>query len=194
MDILQQCAMNFDRLANYSYRIIVGRKGVTREFLITFNRSEFHHLAGLHKLKSNLVFTKDSRLSVFTKLVSGDLSLIQIQHEAEYPLIKNRIKNLVKLEEFLDSNELVFRFDYRRAYPTAIRADFLMQNELDGETVYLFLAKRRENESYVCKSFFQKSGKDYAKGQERFALLYKEKTNVVTGETVVQYDKLTPKS
>lgn len=37
---------------------------------------------------------------------------------------------------------------------------------------------------------FLRTGRDYTKGQQKFALLYKEKTNLTTGTTIVQYDKL----
>lgn len=189
MDILQQCAWNFDRLTNIRYRMIIGRKKRTLELVLTFDGSEFHHLAGLHKLKSNLMVRTVPHLTLFERLLAGRWSLENIAHEDEFPLIRDRIAYLAGLEDFLDSNRLVFRFDYRRAYPSVLKADFLLQNDVEGEGLYLFLAKRRESDAYVCKSFFPKAGKDYAKGQERYTLLYKEKTNLLTGETVVQYDK-----
>lgn len=37
------------------------------------------------------------------------------------------------------------------------------------------------------------TGKDYAQGQPRYTLLKKEKRNLITNETIVQYDRLTPK-
>lgn len=39
--------------------------------------------------------------------------------------------------------------------------------------------------------FFPKTAKDYAQGQPRYTLLKKEKHNMITGETVIQYDRLT---
>lgn len=51
MDLLQKCAQEFDRLVPYQYYVIIGRKGKTLEFTISFDRADFHHLAGLHKPK-----------------------------------------------------------------------------------------------------------------------------------------------
>lgn len=51
MDLLQECANAFQRLLVYEYHFIIGRKGQKREFKLSFQESDFHHLAGLHKLK-----------------------------------------------------------------------------------------------------------------------------------------------
>lgn len=193
MDDLQQCAQRFDNLTQYKYRIIIGRKGETYEVCLVFKRAEFHHLAGLHKLRNNLMLQRERHTIVFKKILDGEFSMQNIKDEDGFSLIEKRIKHLCNLEAFLDSNELVFRFNRRRALPTEIKADFVMQNEVDHIIAYLFLAKRKESSEYVCKSFFPKGKKDYTKGQERFTLLYKEKINMKTGEAVVQYDKLSPK-
>lgn len=42
-------------------------------------------------------------------------------------------------------------------------------------------------------TFFPKAGKDYTRGQPRYTLLKIEKQNLHTGETIVQYDRLTLK-
>ena len=47
---------------------------------------------------------------------------------------------------------------------------------------------------FFCRSFFPKDKKDYTVGQPQFTLLFKEKITVSTGEKVIQYDRLTPKT
>ena len=76
---------------------------------------------------------------------------------------------------------------------SVIQADYLLQNEFDGQAVYLFLAQRMGDDTQVCRTFFPKEDKDYAEGQPRYTLLKKEKINRKTGEVIVQYDRLTPK-
>ena len=51
-----------------------------------------------------------------------------------------------------------------------------------------------EENQFFCRSFFPKEKKDYTIGQPQFTLLFKEKITVSTGEKVIQYDRLTPKS
>ena len=45
-------------------------------------------------------------------------------------------------------------------------------------------------ETYVCRTLFSKTGKDYTVGQPKYTLLQKEKCNLITGETIIQYDRL----
>ena len=45
----------------------------------------------------------------------------------------------------------------------------------------------------MCRTFFKIGDKDYSHGQPRYTLLKKEKKNLLTGEVVVQYDRITSK-
>lgn len=194
MDHLLQCAKNFERLTHFQYRIIVGRKGRTLELKITFSVTDFHHLAGLHKLVDISKVNAGKREVLFRKILSGEIDEKLLQESCYYLKMRSRLYSLQQLEEFLDSNALIFRFDRKKVKgSSSIRADFLLQNDCDGRMNYLFLAPRRENDTQVCISFFPKGRTDYAFKQEKFALLYKEKQNLQSGETVVQYDRLTRK-
>jgi hypothetical protein len=51
MDIIQECAFAFQKLLSYEYHFVIGRKGKMKEFYLNFNKADFHHLVGLHKLK-----------------------------------------------------------------------------------------------------------------------------------------------
>ena len=75
MDLLQQCAQEFERLLEIEYHITAGRKGKTVAFTISFARSDFHHLAGLHKLRDNAKIGRGRRESVFLDILEGKLSL-----------------------------------------------------------------------------------------------------------------------
>lgn len=72
-----------------------------------------------------------------------------------------RLKPLAHLEEFLDSNEIVFRYNSKVHAFSAIQADHLLQKQFRGTPVYLFLdgvwARTRR---YAVP--FPKSEKDYA--------------------------------
>lgn len=52
---------------------------------------------------------------------------------------------------------------------------------------------RPKEDTQVCRTFFPKSEKDYAEGQPRYTLLKKEKLNLQTGDTIIQYDRLAPR-
>ena len=58
---------------------------------------------------------------------------------------------------------------------------------------YLFIEKRDDPGKQYCKSFIQENNIDYTYGQTKMTLLYKEKINIKTGETEIQYDRLISK-
>lgn len=194
MDALQRCAGNYMRLVNVTYRMIVGRKGETLEIVIGFHPSNFHHLAGLHKLVDVSHFQNGRRADVLNKILTGEYSMKDVENSRYIKKIRARIDLVAELEQFLDSNELIFRYDSRRNKGSRIKADFLLQSKKNERDAYLFLVKRApDGNACACESMFWRTGKDYAKGQERFTLLYKEKINLLTNESIVQYDKMTPK-
>lgn len=104
-----------------------------------------------------------------------------------------RLLPLSRLEEFLDSNEIIFRYNSKAHAFSVIQADYLLQNDLDRQPAYLFLVQRAGDGTQVCRSFFPKAEKDYAQGQPRYTLLKKEKIHLDTGEVILQYDRLTPR-
>lgn len=193
MDLLQACAKGFERLLSFQYHIIVGRKGKTLEFTISFNRADFHHLAGLHKLTDNVRFLTGKRADIMQEILSGKLTFFQAQQSAFFQKMEPRLKPLAQLEEFLDSNKIIFRYNSKVHAFSLLQADYLLQNDFEGQPVYLFLARRTGDNTQVCRTFFPKAEKDYAQGQPQYTLLKKEKINLNTGEVIIQYDRLTPK-
>lgn len=115
MDHLLQCAKNFERLTHFQYRIIVGRKGRTLELKITFSVTDFHHLAGLHKLVDISKVNAGKREVLFRKILSGEIDEKLLQESCYYLKMRSRLYSLQQLEEFLDSNELIFRFDRKKS-------------------------------------------------------------------------------
>lgn len=192
MDLLQQCAQAFDSLIPYQYHITVGRKGKTLTFTITFDRSDFHHLAGLHKLRDNVRFQTGKRSDIMQGILVGRLTLSHAQRSAFFNEMESRLLPLTELENFLDNNNIIFRYNSKANTFSAIQANYLLQNDFKGTPVYLFLAQRSGEETQVCHTFFPKTSKDYTQGQPQYTLLKKEKRNMITGETVIQYDRLTP--
>ncbi len=50
MNKLQERAFSFKKLIDYEYKIVLGRKGKKTELVINFEKTDFPHLIGLHKL------------------------------------------------------------------------------------------------------------------------------------------------
>lgn len=127
------------------------------------------------------------------EILNGRITYSDIKQSSYFHEMEPRLLPLSQLELFLDSNEIIFRYNSKANIYSVIQADYLLQNDYGGIPVYLFLAKRSYGDTQVCRTFFPKSGKDYAEGQPRYTLLKKEKRNLITGEIIIQYDRLTPK-
>ena len=194
MDSLQKCAKAFDQLTRYQYHFVIGRKGQTLKFTVSFDPSDFHHLAGLHKLKDNVRLQTGQRSTIFRDVLDGKYPFEQIKHSAYFSEMEQRLTPLAHLVDFLDSNEIIFRYNEKANRFSAIQADYLLLNDVKEIPVYVFLAQRTGQETYVCRTLFPKTGKDYTVGQPKYTLLQKEKCNLITGETIVQYDRLSQKS
>lgn len=193
MDLLQECAVAFSSLLPYEYRFTIGRKGNMCRFTIDFDTTDFHHLAGLHKLKDNVRFMTGKRSDIFNEVLTGTLTGALAEKSVFYPEMQPRLAPLTRLESFLDSNEIIFRFNEKINNFSLIKADYLLENLYKGNEVYLFVSQRSNSTNHVCRSFFPKKDKDYSVGQPRYTLLKKEKVNIKTNKVIIQYDRLTPK-
>ena len=191
MDILQQCAKNYMALTHQQYRIIIGRKQQRHEIVLRFHPANFHHLAGLHKLTDVSQFQDKRREDVLKKILAGAYSDADAHQSRYFSKIESRIRLVSDLESFLDTNNLIFHYDPQKNKGSLIQADYLLQNQWHSRQAYLFLVKRfPDSNECACESNFPRTARVYTKGQQKFALLYKEKTNLTTGTTIVQYDKL----
>ncbi|MDE6830248.1 MAG: hypothetical protein K2P34_07975 [Lachnospiraceae bacterium] len=135
MDLLQTCAEAFEQLLPYQYHIVIGRKGKILEFTLSFDRADFHHLAGLHKLTDNVRFLTGKREVIMQEILSGKLKLSHAQQSAFFRQMEPRLKPLAHLEEFLDSNEMIFRYNSKVHTFSVIQADYLLQNNFEGNPV-----------------------------------------------------------
>ena len=175
---------------NYQYIIKLGRKGQIYSFVIDFQKQDFFHLIGLQKL-IDLRFLKRSAEYIFNSCLKGKLTYSMLEKSEYFNELGYRFEYFHLLENLLDDNELVFKCNINsmRVYSN-IKADYMLQNFNDNLTFYIFTEKRSNADTQFCKSFFENSEKDYSKGQTKMTLLYKKKINKITGESEIQYDRL----
>lgn len=190
MDKLQKRAIAFKRLLDYEYKIILGRRGETTEIVIGFEKTDFPHLIGLHKL-TDVLNGNIATEKLFDDCVKGKISCEKISQSSFFDVLGNRFEYFDKLEQMLDSNEIVFKCNTNQmARFSRIVADFELKNVLEELIFYLFIEKRDDSGKQYCKSFIQENDIDYTYGQTKMTLLYKEKINVKTGNAEIQYDRL----
>lgn len=193
MDKLSACANAYLKMMDLTYRIVLGRKGNLYELHIGFEAVSFHHLIGLHKLH-DLRIARANREKVFYDILAGQIRYNLIEKSRYFPQIKDRFLPFVGMEQIFDDNHLIFRYNAKANRFSLIEADYLMSTPYKGHDIYIFLAQQQDGNNYYCRSFFPKEQTDYTKGQTVWTMLYKEKTCLSTGETAVQYDRLTPKT
>jgi len=190
MDNLQACAKVFEHLLGIKYHIVIGRKGKLTELNLLFDPTEFHHLLGLHKLL-DLRLARGNREKIFYQILAGGISIDDLKKSLYFSVIQKRIEPFSKIENILDSNKLIFRYNKKLQSFSLIEAEYLLSTPYENTDIYLFLDQRPEPNCFFCRSFFPKEDKDYTKGQAVYTLLKKEKTILSTGNTVIQYDRLT---
>ena len=192
MDYLQTCAKAFERLLDIKYHIIIGRKGKLTELNILFDPTEFHHLVGLHKLH-DLRLARGNREKIFRQILDGNLCMDDLKKSRYYTTIQKRVEPFSQIEKFLDSNNLIFRYNQKLQSFSLIEAAYLLSTPYESTDVYIFLDRLPDPNSFFCRSFFPKEDTDYTKGQALYTLLKKEKITLSTGKIITQYDRLTPK-
>ena len=191
MDLLLQCARNYEKLLDVAYNFTIARKGVVREFTLTFQKMDFHHIAGLHKLRDIFDAQRGSREDLFTSVLNGKISQELIEKSEFYSDTISRLAPLCRLEEILDSDQLIFKYNENVRVYSQIKSDYLLEGIADDLTVYLFLGSRNENDerSQMCRTFFPKTSIDYSLGQPRYTLLKKEKVRVSSGAMLLHYGR-----
>ena len=194
MDLLQECANAFQRLLVYEYHFIIGRKGQKREFKLSFQESDFHHLAGLHKLKDIAQIQQGMREKIFQKIIMGKITLKQLEKSVYFGEMKERILPLSGLEGMLDDNSMIFRYNEKILRFSLIRADYLLEGMAREIPSFLFLGKRKDNkQEQMCRTFFRKGDRDYTEGQPMYTLLKKEKIHIPSKQIDVQYNQMDKK-
>ena len=188
-DILQT-AQSFTSLLDVEYQLVLGKKNKTLAFTIGFNENNFFHLAGLHYLKDRTKILFGDRAVLFQKILNGTITVNQIDSSKYYSAIKDRIDYLIYLEQILDDNSTVFKYNPKLEAFSVIQADFLLKNEVQARNVFTFLAQDASSGKYFCRSFFPQMDKDYSLGQASWTLLYKKKIHKSSGEESILFDKL----
>lgn len=196
MTVLKERAELFKKLFNIQYRIILGRKGKETEIFLNFRKNQFFHLCGLHKL-TDIQYPTKNKDKIFDLILEDKLSYDMLKksklflpnEDKKLLGIKDRIECIIKIEEILDSNHLIFKYNKNGLRWSDITFEFIFESVDYEIPMYIFIDNVEKNEM-GCISMFPKSYTNYTKSQTKMTLLYKEKINLKTGESIVQLNKL----
>ena len=194
MDILQETALKYQSILRKQYFFEIAKKQNMRRFVLSFEKADFFHLAGLHKLKDvTAMQTEKNKGVIFNNIVNGMYD--NIEKSIFFGHIKKRLLYLGNIERLLDSNQIIFQYLENRVNGSYIKADYLMESTKESDIIFIFLNDR--NRSYgeqdipqmCCRSFFPMEKLDYSKNQPVYTLLKKIKIDIPTGQKIIQYDR-----
>ena len=165
MDLLQLCAQKYAELCYYTYDCTIARKNTAIDLHFTFSPYEFRHLAGLHRLEHDRLRSNSER--VFKDILSCKLTLADLRQAHNWSTESEKILSL----------------------RTKIDADYLIKYQLPSGITFFFSVKQKDG--YCGRSLFINNELDYSRGQTKFTLLEKTKTNLRTGEQILLYRRST---
>ena len=132
---------------------------------------------------------KRDRGKIFDEIRNGNIKQEQIESSDFYDKISDRVHFLPLLENIIDSNDTIFKYNKKANTYSMIEADYLMENCIENRNTFLFLSNKNDD-NYFCRSFFPENKMDYTKKQALWTLLYKKKKNLIDGTEIILYDKL----
>ncbi len=195
MDRLQETVLTYQSIMQTHYYFEIAKKNKKHEFILTFEKEDFFHMAGLHKLKDvTTLQIKMSKGIIFDKIRDGNITFDQIENSYFYQDIEKRFSYLVKIQELLDSNQIVFQYLESKNRASHIKAEYLLEEGYNADVIYFFLNERTNAEKgqipvMCCRSFFPMNQLDYSRNQPSYTLLKKVKIDTLTGNKTVQYDR-----
>lgn len=190
MDMILECAENYSLLLTCSYRFIVSKNRKTQEIKLNFAESDFFHLAGFQYLTD--ISIPRNRKNTLKYIFDGKITDIFLQKSRFFQSsqsnknIRSRIEELRFLEKYLDTDNIIRIYSTRniRHLYSMIDAEYMIESRLQGNTVYIFLKKRKEDEEHFCiVSFFKKENVTY--GGDLLYWMLKEK--ITASETILLY-------
>lgn len=194
MDNLKEIAKLFEKLLKMQYKIVLARKGIEVELLLNFEKEHFFHLSGLHKLK-DIEYPFKNKSKIFDAILEDKLTYEMIKksefflpnEKTKYVGIKDRINSISQIEEILDSDNLIFKYNKNHLRWSDIKFKYVFESIGYETPIYIFINEISNNNIVGCVSMFPKVNQDYTKGQTKMTLLYKEKINKITGESIILY-------
>ena len=190
MDILKECAVKFCALLDKSYFIIAGHKGKKIEIDLRFQEDHFFHLVGLHKLLDLKDFYANrNKRNILHCILNDEITYSDIQNSVYFDEIKRRLDFFAIIEEILDSNDIVIKFN-QNICRSRIKAKYIIYIKRQQTYIHMFINRDESSGTYFLSSFFPRDDEMYLQRQAKYKVLYKRKNNNITNTKEVLVDRL----
>ncbi len=190
MGLLYDAAVTWNGLQNTTYYLLLGRAGkrfapVTLDFL----PEDFPHLAGMqyaNDVDFNISRTERFGDKLVTKVINKDFDDTLIEKAENWSRrIEGRLRSILALEDTLDSDFLIYRFDSQKVKGSSrIDAEYVIKDKQTNFTFFVFVDEK-DSCRWYCKSIFPYESVDYTSGQSRLTVLKKQKC--ISGTLVIDY-------
>jgi hypothetical protein len=167
-------SIEYSKLLNKGYHIILGRKNIQYEINLRFDRDDFFHLV-------DVTFPTQNRERIFKDILSKKINIGTIRNSVFYKEcdVETRITNLYRLEDMLDSSKMLFYINHKEYMKyTRIVADYLCEFVDTAGVYYFFMIKSKYPKidfEYGGCSFFKKGVTDFRVGTAETKILLNEK-------------------
>lgn len=187
MDKLVKAAEAFQNLTDYEYRFVIGRKGKAKEFKLVFMTSDFHHLAGLQKMKDITQLKTGDRAKIFRDILEGQYTHEFVCKSRYASFYKERVDYLIDLEQILDNQQMIYDYHKKKCvFYTTVKGHYLFKYCVQDKTVFIFTYTEAGNQ-HLRTLFPKTQNKDFSLGQTAWTLLLKEKMHIASKEKVERY-------
>lgn len=175
-DILYDAACAFQRLFDIRYNIVLGKKKKAQNLSVVFLDDNFHHLAGLHKLKRAYPFQALSSAKIFYQILKRGITSNTIEEDESFEKIKERLQCILHLENMLDDPKtMFFGYDKNKSFINSnLEANYLLKGYINENIVAFTFFIKSVSELYA-NSTFPLSNYDYTRGQTQYTTLFIEK-------------------
>lgn len=185
---IYECAEAFKSLleTKYCFTIVSNRK--LKKIILDFEKEDFRHASGLHYVDD--ISIEQNPVKLYNTILEGALTDEVLAKSRKYILlnreggsIQARVEELCELETYLDKSDIIKIYEVQD-FGSMIRADYFIEatNLLRKTTVYIFIRKRLERDSYVIVSFFKKTV--FYKGKIAYWMMKKK---IVNGKEELLY-------
>lgn len=193
MSIISNALNAFRKLLDFQYHFTISYSKKLFDVLLVFDERDFYHLAGFQYL-SDIDIPKSTK-QLFGRIDSGKIndntlsgSVNYLNVNESYANVKDRIHGLQYLCEYIESDNIIFKYVKNMNRYSTIVADFMIKSIVNHKEAYIFIRKRSKSDTYCICSFFVNPGVEYM--GIRSYWLYKSKINLLNDTEEVFFDKL----
>lgn len=158
---IQECAVLYQQLLDKRF-IFTIEGDIT--FTIEFQKGNFHHLFGLHKLRDQQVLIvkkpDNDATAIYEKILKQEIPPSVVEQSVHYSKIENRIKYFDKIFDTLDKDKckIIIDFDPAKVGDSTLRnTKYILYVRMPGGYFLFTLGMVRGKKVYPETMFFEPS-------------------------------------